>query len=587
MFLNRRQLMILIVVLALVAAACTCTSALPNLGSSESEGTPEPETVEEPREVEPPEAGEEPSGPAGEALPQTHENLAGGFRLNLPEGWVATDFLFTTVAAANEEALGSDDFTVPVLFVFGGPMDETSENVTDPQDLLDSSEFEDMTGDFTVSEFEETTVGGFPAAAANIEGADPDTGQEIRGRIVFVLGDEQTAMFLGAAPPDQWDAFAPTFESMLDTVVFFPPDMEAGLEDFGEDFGEDVEIPTGLTEQWASSVTASSEYGSDGWSAAQVTGEPDAYPECGDMTEAWASETPDQKEWLDVSFDTAVIPTEIEIYQTYNPGAITLVEVIDENRIAYTVYEADPTVQDVCPSILTINVDQVAMPVKRVKIYLDQSATGEWNEIDAVKLIGIPLEGGSAPPPAVSGADVPMPSGGETSIEFVNNTDSSICYIYVTPTAADAWDDNVSEFISVPSGKTHIISGLAAGFYDIKVEDCKLNVIAWEMYIEIPASSTPIEAPVDPPEHTLTFFNDLDESICGVYMTRVEDFEEKGWRRNLLSSFEVIFPDQERLFKSGAGEWNLRLETCSTSRVIEVFGTSVSGHMSYRISEFE
>jgi hypothetical protein len=145
----------------------------------------------------------------------------------------------------------------------------------------------------------------------------------------------------------------------------------------------------GTVRQWAVGATASSEYGSDDWSARQATGAPDT-TECGDIRTAWASATSDGVDWLEVSFATAVVPTEINIRETYSPGSIARVEVRDERGSYHTVWEAVPAPVEQCPRVLTIPVSGVDVRVNAVRINLDQRVEGYWNEIDAVELVGQP-----------------------------------------------------------------------------------------------------------------------------------------------------------------------------------------------------
>src|SRR5256885_14305608 len=57
------------------------------------------------------------------------------------------------------------------------------------------------------------------------------------------------------------------------------------------------------------------------WSILQAVGPPDT-PGAGDIVPAWASATTDsQKEWLILDFEKPVIPTQIAVHETYNPGA--------------------------------------------------------------------------------------------------------------------------------------------------------------------------------------------------------------------------------------------------------------------------
>jgi hypothetical protein len=165
----------------------------------------------------------------------------------------------------------------------------------------------------------------------------------------------------------------------------------------------------GAVRQWATGATASSEYGSDSWSARQATGAPDTM-DCGDIQTAWASEASDGVEWLEVTFDTAVVPTEISIRETHSPGFINRVEVKDEMGRYHTVWEGTPGAVDKCPRVLTIPVSGVDVRVNTVRINLDQTNGGDWDEIDAVELVGVP-SGGPAGATAATPTQPPVAGG--------------------------------------------------------------------------------------------------------------------------------------------------------------------------------
>ena len=141
--------------------------------------------------------------------------------------------------------------------------------------------------------------------------------------------------------------------------------------------------------QWASAADGTSQYGTDSWSFAQATGAPDTNS-CGDLSSAWASESGTGSDILALEYDTAVVPSEINIYQTFNPGSIIKVEVA--NRDTGATFElansADPPGNTPCPGVFTVDASAIDTPVDGVIIYLDQSIGGNWNEIDAVELVG-------------------------------------------------------------------------------------------------------------------------------------------------------------------------------------------------------
>ncbi|MEW5868583.1 MAG: protein kinase [Chloroflexota bacterium] len=143
-----------------------------------------------------------------------------------------------------------------------------------------------------------------------------------------------------------------------------------------------------IVRQWASSATASSQYGDPDWGASQATGRPDT-PDCGDQSSAWASQTSDGQDWIELSFDQPVTAQEIRIYQSYHPSQIKQVDLLGQEGNETTVYEAQPSQMGQCPYVLSIDVGETSFAATGVRITLDQSVLGlGWNEIDAVELVG-------------------------------------------------------------------------------------------------------------------------------------------------------------------------------------------------------
>ena len=150
--------------------------------------------------------------------------------------------------------------------------------------------------------------------------------------------------------------------------------------------------------QWATTAEASSEYGDTDWAAHQATGAPDT-PVCGDHETAWASASADGVEWLQVGYVTPVIPTQVRIVQSHNPSHVIQVELVDLSGAYHTIYSGRSQAPGSCPYTLSIPVQEASYQAVAVKITIDQTALVDWNEIDAVELIGRVASGGAAPPP--------------------------------------------------------------------------------------------------------------------------------------------------------------------------------------------
>ena len=153
-----------------------------------------------------------------------------------------------------------------------------------------------------------------------------------------------------------------------------------------------AESDSQVLRQWANAAVASSEYGVESWSAKQAAGSPNVN-ECGDNGLAWASESSNSaEEWIELTYATPVVPTEITIYQSYNPSQVVEVDVITTDGVSYPIWIGVPKLVAGCPNLLTLPVDlEGEIFVQKVRVVIDQSMLGtSWNEIDAVELVGKP-----------------------------------------------------------------------------------------------------------------------------------------------------------------------------------------------------
>ncbi|RPI30912.1 MAG: hypothetical protein EHM70_12720 [Chloroflexota bacterium] len=275
----------------------------------------------------------------------------------------------------------------------------------------------DIETDVTVTGQKEITVDGVAMIQVDMTGKEGDQDVVVRAVMGMVSSTHEFSMF-GVAPQSRWDSeVGPIFEAVLDSISFFEPSVpEIGLPEITP------EPPQELAElrQWAFFAEGSSEYGNPDWAASQVQGEPDTF-DCGDQVTAWATSDKTSTDWVDLYYETPVIPTEVNIYQTYNPGYITLVELRDEAGGIYTVYEAEASPLDECPDILAIPVTNVMNEVVSIRITMDQSSIASesiWSEIDAVELVGLSMGDFGALPDSYNFEDIPVYEGAEEVMSF-------------------------------------------------------------------------------------------------------------------------------------------------------------------------
>jgi streptogramin lyase len=143
-----------------------------------------------------------------------------------------------------------------------------------------------------------------------------------------------------------------------------------------------------LLRQWANSATASSSYDSS-YGPDGATGPPDVEG-CMDSTDAWASADPNGLEELELGFEAPVFATQINVHQNHQPGFITRVELVDESGTVTRVYDSTAQLQEICPYVQEISFPQTLYRIVGVNLTIDQRSGANWNEIDAVELVGIP-----------------------------------------------------------------------------------------------------------------------------------------------------------------------------------------------------
>jgi hypothetical protein len=107
---------------------------------------------------------------------------------------------------------------------------------------------------------------------------------------------------------------------------------------------------------------------------------------------AWAAATATTEEWIELTYATLVHPTEVNIIQSYNPNQVSKIELIDNVSGHHVIYTGEPEAMGECPYVLSIPVEGAGYVVTGIRITIDQSVLQDWNEIDAVELVGTPAE---------------------------------------------------------------------------------------------------------------------------------------------------------------------------------------------------
>jgi hypothetical protein len=145
---------------------------------------------------------------------------------------------------------------------------------------------------------------------------------------------------------------------------------------------------TPVAVEWASSVISfSSEFETERWSAMNILGPPDTYPNHGNIPTAWCPLTSDGAvEYIELGFNgDGMHISGVDIYETHNPGAVSRVEVLGPGEEHETVYEARPAAMPGMPAFIRrITFRCTSFPLHALRLTVDSPAVPGWNEIDAV-----------------------------------------------------------------------------------------------------------------------------------------------------------------------------------------------------------
>jgi hypothetical protein len=138
-------------------------------------------------------------------------------------------------------------------------------------------------------------------------------------------------------------------------------------------------------------IDYSSQYSGTSWSANRALGKENVYPTYGANANAWASFTQTgQREFLVLEFDTAQTIHSIEIYETYNPGAIDTVFIRNEASGIWERVYSKPAKTDLPAEarVFTIYLKETTYLVDAIRLALNSPEVSGRNEIDAVAISG-------------------------------------------------------------------------------------------------------------------------------------------------------------------------------------------------------
>jgi hypothetical protein len=179
--------------------------------------------------------------------------------------------------------------------------------------------------------------------------------------------------------------------------------------------------------------------------------------------------------------------------------------------------------------------------------------------------------------------EAPPADTGPASVEFVvvNNSAEDVCYLYLSPTAANQWgDDQLGSETILLAGSSFTVTDVPPDVYDVRFESCSGEMLE-DTGLDMSAGN--FEYPLDdsagwsePSISTFEFvlLNQSSSDICYMYFSPTGS---NNWGSDQLGEGTIVFSG-EMFTLTGIvpGVYDARFETCDGTSV-ERYGLDMSG----------
>jgi len=174
-----------------------------------------------------------------ESQASEYVNAAGGYSVPYPAGWYYAENGTRVGLAESQEAYESSSLVSPLVTLLITPLAQAAQGFGLGEDAAPTEFLQVMTErvEAEVEEMEEVEIVGYPAAVAATSGTT--MGSPHRGDMIIIRVEERLFLAEAIAPPDQWDAFRPTFVDMINGLTFFEP---GGSDTSPVDFSDPVSV---------------------------------------------------------------------------------------------------------------------------------------------------------------------------------------------------------------------------------------------------------------------------------------------------------------------------------------------------------
>jgi tetratricopeptide (TPR) repeat protein len=153
----------------------------------------------------------------------TYVNAEGGYSVPYPAGWYYSEQGTRVGLAESQEAYEASSLVSPLVTLLITPRAQAAQGFGLAESAAPTEFLRVMTERVKaeVEKMEEVEIVGYPAAVAATSGTT--MGSPHRGDMIIILLEERLFLAEAIAPPDQWDAFRPTFVDMINGLAFFEP----------------------------------------------------------------------------------------------------------------------------------------------------------------------------------------------------------------------------------------------------------------------------------------------------------------------------------------------------------------------------
>ncbi len=365
--------------------------------------------------------------------PYTHPEA--GFSLRKVEGYdFSDDFGIIQMAEPNLES-----YAGPLIILGSDLMDEPVTN----EELLAMAQEDPNEAGITFHTPLTYVLDGVNGLLVDFDGMLD--GEAVRGQVFMAMVTPNRYFFARAVAPEaKWDGLLPRFTALLGSIEI--TEAESVTE---------PDLPQEVIRQWAIYAEASTEYTDTDWSAMQATGAPDV-DGCGDDPQAWASRYSNTRDHLRLEYETPVNPTELVIYQTYNPSQVVEILFEDVDGDVWVLWEGVPERVE-CPDtwVHTIELYEVFY-TDTVILIIDQSLNDwGWAEIDAVELVGYPIGATvTQPDPPAQPPEQPITDNGDIPTNYDGLMAGPIYQGWVNIVIGETMEEDLDRIMTIEGRKS-------------------------------------------------------------------------------------------------------------------------------------